>query len=174
MICSINFYDKFLRQAYEVCYVLSDNVLPPEASPALRSPKRTPQYAFCLRRIPAVFLRELTQQTICRTICRLVPTLHLTTGSPTVISLYSVPPSFGGDGGGFSSPIPWRGRGGSYMTFSTCSFICSSSSFMRTTMFCISARLLLLPVVLISRPISCAMKPSFLPCPWPSCMVWRK
>ena len=36
-----------------------------------------------------------------------------------------------------------------YMTLSTCSLICSSSSFMRTTMFCISATLLLEPVVLI-------------------------
>ena len=52
-----------------------------------------------------------------------------------------------------------------YITLSTCSLICSSSSFIFTTMFCISARLLLLPVVLISRPISWAMKPNFLPCP---------
>ena len=41
-----------------------------------------------------------------------------------------------------------------YMTLSTCSLICSSSSFILTTMFCISAMLDLLPVVLISRPIS--------------------
>ena len=41
-----------------------------------------------------------------------------------------------------------------YITFSTCSLICSSSSFICTTIFCISAWLDLLPSVLISRPIS--------------------
>lgn len=41
-----------------------------------------------------------------------------------------------------------------YITFSTCSLICSSSSFICTTIFCISAWFDLLPSVLISRPIS--------------------
>lgn len=41
-----------------------------------------------------------------------------------------------------------------YITFNTCSLICSSSSFIITTIFCISAWLLFEPVVLISRPIS--------------------
>ena len=63
-------------------------------------------------------------------------------------------------------PLLRRGQGEvTYITFSTCSLICSSSSFILTTMFCISAWLDLEPVVLISRPISWAMKPSFLP--WP-------
>lgn len=48
-----------------------------------------------------------------------------------------------------------------YSTLSTCSFICSSSSFIFTTMRCISALLLFEPSVLISRPISWLMKPSF-------------
>ena len=74
------------------------------------------------------------------------------------------------------TPLLWRGRGRPplslfHSTFSTCSLICSSSSFIMTTMFCISAWLLLLPVVLISRPISCAMKPSFLPTPRPSSFI---
>lgn len=42
----------------------------------------------------------------------------------------------------------------SYNALSTCSFICSSSSFICTTMFCISAWLDFEPVVFISRPIS--------------------
>ena len=41
-----------------------------------------------------------------------------------------------------------------YRALRTCSLICSNSSFIFTTMFCISAWLLLEPVVLISRPIS--------------------
>lgn len=59
-----------------------------------------------------------------------------------------------------SSP-PFGEFGGDYKALSTCSLICSSSSFIMTTIFCISAWLLLDPVVLISRPISWAMKPSF-------------
>ena len=62
-----------------------------------------------------------------------------------------------------------------YNTFNTCSLICSRISFIFTTMICISLWLLLLPSVLISRPISCAIKPSFLPTPAPSLsMVSRK
>ena len=61
-----------------------------------------------------------------------------------------------------------------YSALSTCSLICSSSSFIFTTMFCISAWLLLEPVVLISRPISWAMKPSFLPLGVSSSSVSRK
>ena len=45
-------------------------------------------------------------------------------------------------------------HGLAYSALSTCSLICSSSSFMRTTMFCISAWFDFEPVVLISRPIS--------------------
>ena len=41
-----------------------------------------------------------------------------------------------------------------YITLSTCSLICSSSSFIWTTIFCISAWFDLLPNVLISLPIS--------------------
>ena len=52
-----------------------------------------------------------------------------------------------------------------YNTFRTCSLICSRMSFIFTTMICISLWLLLLPRVLISRPISCAIKPNFLPTP---------
>ena len=58
---------------------------------------------------------------------------------------------------------PSEGQGRSYSAFSTCSLICSSSSFICTTMFCISAWFDFEPVVLISRPISWAIKPSFLP-----------
>lgn len=50
-----------------------------------------------------------------------------------------------------------------YSTLSDCSLIFSSSSFIRTTSFCMSAWLDLDPIVLISRPISWAMKPSFFP-----------
>ena len=70
-----------------------------------------------------------------------------------------------------------EGAGGEavfYSALSTCSLICSSSSFIFTTMFCISAWLLLEPVVLISRPISWAMKPSFLPLGVSSASVSRK
>ena len=42
----------------------------------------------------------------------------------------------------------------SYSALSTCSLICSSSSFIFTTIFCISAWFDFEPVVLISRPIS--------------------
>ena len=45
----------------------------------------------------------------------------------------------------------------------SCSLIFSSSSFISTTSFCISTWLAFEPVVLISRPISCATKASFLP-----------
>jgi len=41
-----------------------------------------------------------------------------------------------------------------YRAFNTCSLICSNSSFILTTIFCISAWLLLEPVVFISLPIS--------------------
>ncbi len=58
-----------------------------------------------------------------------------------------------------------------YNTFSTCSFICSSSSFIRTTSFCISLWFDLEPRVFTSRPISCAMNPNFLPGDFSCCMV---
>ena len=61
-----------------------------------------------------------------------------------------------------------------YNTLSTCSLICSNWSFIATTTFCISAWLALEPVVLISRPISWAINPSFLPCPGSACNVSRK
>lgn len=48
-------------------------------------------------------------------------------------------------------------------TFSTCSFAFSSSSFICTTHFWMVESYALDPVVLISRPISCRMKDSFLP-----------
>ena len=50
-----------------------------------------------------------------------------------------------------------------YRIFMDCSRTFSSSCFMRTTSCCIPAWLALEPVVLISRPISWMMKPSFLP-----------
>src|SRR5690554_304478 len=50
-----------------------------------------------------------------------------------------------------------------YKTFKTCSLICSKSSFIKTTIFCISLWLDLEPKVLISRPISWVMKPNFFP-----------
>jgi hypothetical protein len=50
-----------------------------------------------------------------------------------------------------------------YNTFASCSFIFSSSSFICTTIFWISASYAFDPSVFISRPISCATKPSFLP-----------
>lgn len=56
----------------------------------------------------------------------------------------------------------------------TCSLICSSSSFIRTTIFCICAWLALEPMVLISRPISWAMKPSLRPCADSCFIVLRK
>lgn len=48
-------------------------------------------------------------------------------------------------------------------TFSTCSLAFSNSSFIITTDFWMVASLALDPVVLISRPISCRTKESFLP-----------
>ena len=62
-------------------------------------------------------------------------------------------PSFGGVGGGHLLPFGEVGWG-FYSALSTCSLICSNSSFIWTTMFCISAWLDFEPVVLISRPIS--------------------
>src|SRR5690606_4512529 len=52
---------------------------------------------------------------------------------------------------------------GFYKTLSSCSLIFSSSSFMRTTTCWMPAWLAFEPRVLISRPISWEMKPSFFP-----------
>ena len=61
-----------------------------------------------------------------------------------------------------------------YRMLSDCSLIFSSSSFILTTHFCISAWLALEPRVLISRPISWAMKPSLRPGSGSSSTVSRK
>ena len=50
-----------------------------------------------------------------------------------------------------------------YRTFNTCSLICSRSSFISTTIFCISLLFDFEPRVFTSLPISWAMNPSFLP-----------
>ncbi len=50
-----------------------------------------------------------------------------------------------------------------YSTFPNCSLIFSNSSFIITTDFWISASFAFDPIVLISRPISCARNPNFLP-----------
>ena len=50
-----------------------------------------------------------------------------------------------------------------YNMLRDCSLIFSRSSFILTTSFWMSVLFAFEPVVLISRPISCAMKPSFLP-----------
>lgn len=50
-----------------------------------------------------------------------------------------------------------------HSTLRLCSFIFSSSSFMRTTSFWMSWSLALEPIVLISRPISWAINPSLRP-----------
>src|SRR5690554_2733577 len=58
-----------------------------------------------------------------------------------------------------------------YMIFRICSLIFSSSSFISTTNRWISVWFALLPMVLISRPISWQIKPSFFPCPGASFSV---
>jgi len=64
----------------------------------------------------------------------------------------------------FDVPFPdSRHEVACYRMLFSCSLIFSSSSFIITTCFCISASLALEPMVLISRPISWAIKPSFLP-----------
>src|SRR5262245_1474958 len=50
-----------------------------------------------------------------------------------------------------------------YSKFSSCSRNRSSSPFIATTACCMAASLALEPIVLISRPISCARNPSCLP-----------
>ena len=61
-----------------------------------------------------------------------------------------------------------------YKTFNTCSLICSSSSFISTTIFCISLWFDFEPSVFTSLPISWAINPSFLPGDFSCCIVSTK
>src|SRR5690606_9134053 len=102
-----------------------------------------------------------------------------------ILPMFFLPPSRPGSGGnrkgqiefGLLKKMPDNGglptaRGGRkydefasfhHSTLSICSLIFSSSSFICTTSCCMGAWLALDPMVLISRPISWAMKPSFFP-----------